>query len=100
LSDVRGLYENLQLRTKLLLSLVLVTATLTGATLLVVRQSARSQSQREIEEDTHGAFLTIQAVQHQHELILGRSGPSPNARSKKTRTARFSPFRPFNTNTR
>ncbi len=72
LTSVRGLYENLQLRTKLLLSLVLVTATLTGATLLVVRQSARSQSQREIEEDAHSAFLTIQAVQHQHELILGR----------------------------
>lgn len=72
LESVCRFCEDVQLRTKLLLSLVLVTATLTGATLLVVRDSARSQVQREIEDDTRDAFLTIQAVQHQHELIMRR----------------------------
>src|SRR5579864_4167645 len=61
---------NLRLRTKLLLSLVLSTTALTCATLLVVRHSAQSQVQRQIEQDARNAFLTIQAVQHQREMML------------------------------
>jgi signal transduction histidine kinase len=63
---------NLRLRTKLLLWLVLFTATLTSATLLVVRHSAQAQIQRQIEQDAHNALLTIQAVQHQREMLLTR----------------------------
>ena len=63
---------NLRLRSKLLFSLVLFTALLTSATLLVVRQSAQAQIQRQIEEDARNALLTIQAVQHQHQMMLGR----------------------------
>jgi signal transduction histidine kinase len=69
---LRTLHSNLRLRTKLLSSLVLVTATLTGATLLTVRHSARAQAQRQIEQDARNAILTIQSVQQQHELMLGR----------------------------
>lgn len=70
--SIRRAHRNLRLRTKLLLSLVFVTAALTGITLLTVRHSAQAQVQRQIEEDTRNAVLTIQAVQHQHELILSR----------------------------
>src|ERR1041384_519522 len=65
-------HTNLRLRTKLLLSLVLSTAALTSATLLVVRHSAQAQIQRQIEQDARNALLTIQAVQHQREMLLTR----------------------------
>ena len=61
---------NLRLRTKLLLWLVLFTAVLTCATLLVVRTSAQAQVQRQVEQDARNALLTIQAVQHQREMML------------------------------
>jgi signal transduction histidine kinase len=63
---------NLRLRTKLLLWLVLFTAALTCATLLVVRHSAQAQVQRQIEQDARNALLTIQGVQHQREMMLTR----------------------------
>src|SRR5712664_460104 len=63
---------NLRLRTKLLVWLVLFTAVLTCATLLVVRTSAQAQVQRQIEQDARNAILTIQAVQHQREMMLTR----------------------------
>ena len=65
-------HTNLRLRTKLLLSLVLFTAVLTCATLLAVRHSAQAQVQRQIEEDARNSVLTIQAVQHQREMMLSR----------------------------
>src|SRR5260370_5931056 len=63
---------NLRVRTKLLLWLVLFTAVLTCAPLLVVRTSAQAQVQRQIEQDARNAILTIQAVQHQREMMLTR----------------------------
>ena len=65
-------HTNLRLRTKLLLWLVLFTAALTSATLLVVRHSAQAQVQKQIEQDARNALLTIQAVQHQREMLLTR----------------------------
>src|SRR5260370_11164248 len=65
-------HNDLRLRTKLLLWLVLFTAALTCATLLVVRHSAQAQVQRQIEQDARNALLTIQAVQHQREMTLSR----------------------------
>ncbi len=56
----------------MLVSLVLFTAVLTCATLLVVRQSVQGQLQRQIEEDARNDLLTIQAVQHQREMMLSR----------------------------
>jgi signal transduction histidine kinase/CheY-like chemotaxis protein len=65
-------HNDLRLRTKLLLWLMLFTAALTSATLLVVHQSAQALVQRQIEEDARNAVLTIQAVQHQREMMLSR----------------------------
>src|SRR5438067_808872 len=42
---------HMKLRSKLLLSLVLVIATMTGGTLLTVRQSMQAQAQRQVEEE-------------------------------------------------
>jgi signal transduction histidine kinase/ActR/RegA family two-component response regulator len=61
---------NLRLRTKLLLSLVLITAGLTCVTLLVVRHNAQVQVQRQIEGDARNAILTFQVMQHQHQTVL------------------------------
>jgi signal transduction histidine kinase/CheY-like chemotaxis protein len=63
---------NLRLRTKFLLSLVLVTAGLTCATLLVVHRYAAVQAQREIEAGARNAMLTFQVLQHQQQLALSR----------------------------
>lgn len=72
LKDVAGALFNLPLRAKFLCSLVLVTAGLTCATLLVVRQTAQAHLQAEIEQDTHNAVTTFSALQHQHEISLSR----------------------------
>lgn len=61
---------NLQLRTKFLFSLVLVTAGLTCATLLVLRRTFQVQVQREIEGEARNAILTFQILQQQHETAL------------------------------
>jgi signal transduction histidine kinase/CheY-like chemotaxis protein len=63
---------NLRLRTKLLLSFVLLTAGLTCATLLVVRHNAQAQVQHQIEQDARNATLTFQAVQRQQQTALSR----------------------------
>jgi signal transduction histidine kinase/CheY-like chemotaxis protein len=63
---------NLRLRTKFLLSLVLITAALTCATLLVVRRTAQRRVQREIQQEALNAVLTFQIVQHEHQVALSR----------------------------
>jgi len=63
---------NLQLRTKLLLSFVLLTAGLTCATLLVVRHNAQARAEQQIEQDARKAILTFQVVHWQQELALRR----------------------------
>jgi len=62
----------LRLRTKFLCSLVLVTAGLTCATLLLVRHNAQDREQREIQEDALNVIHTFQIVQHQHQVALTR----------------------------
>ena len=63
-------FAALRLRTKLLCSFVLVTAGLTCAALLVVRQTAKSHLQKELERDAHDAVLTFQVIQRQHQIAL------------------------------
>lgn len=65
-----GSLLNLPLRAKFLCSLVVVTAGLTCATLLVVRHTAKVHLQREIEQDAHNALSTFHVLQHQHEISL------------------------------
>ena len=62
----------MRLRTKFLCSLVLVTAGLTCATLLLVRHNAQDREQREIQEDALNVIHTFQIVQHQHQVALTR----------------------------
>src|SRR5438105_5398830 len=62
----------MKLRSKFLLSLVLVIATMTGGTLLAVRQSMQGQAQRQVEEDARNSILTFQVMEQQRRLVLGR----------------------------
>src|SRR6202521_1841812 len=64
---------NLRLRTKLLLSFVLLTAGLTCATLLVVRRGAQSQTEHQVEQDARNATLMFQVMEHQHQMALSRT---------------------------
>ncbi|MGH9864794.1 MAG: HAMP domain-containing protein, partial [Candidatus Acidiferrales bacterium] len=61
---------NLRLRTKFLISLILITSGLTCAALLVVGHTAQAEAQRQIEEEAHNAILTFQVMQHQHQVAL------------------------------
>ncbi|MGH9729763.1 MAG: ATP-binding protein [Candidatus Acidiferrales bacterium] len=61
---------NFRLRTKFLISLILITSGLTCAALLVVGRTAQEEAQRQIEEEAHNAVLTFQVMQHQHEVAL------------------------------
>jgi signal transduction histidine kinase/CheY-like chemotaxis protein len=64
--------SNLRLRTKLLLSFVLITAALSCATLLAVRHVAKKHLQQEIVAETQTSVLTYLAMLHEHQLTLGR----------------------------
>ncbi len=64
--------SGLGLRTKFLLSLVLTTAGLSCATLLVVRHTAKRHLQQEIITDTRNSALTLQLLLHQREALLSR----------------------------
>jgi len=64
--------SNLRLRTKLVLSFVLVTATLSGATLLAVQHVAKKHLQQEIVSETQTSVLTFLAMLHEHQIALNR----------------------------
>jgi hypothetical protein len=62
----------LRLRTKLLLSLVVVIAALTFSTLLIVGHAAEEQVQTAIEQDTRNSVLTFQNVRAERQVELVR----------------------------
>lgn len=62
----------MKLRSKFLLSLVLVMATMTGGTLMTVRHSMQAQVERQVKEDTRDSILTFQVMEQQRRLVLGR----------------------------
>ncbi len=62
-----------RLQTKFLLSMVLITAGLTSLSLLLVRQSVRSEVRQEIFSDLQNSVSTFQSFQHEREITLGRS---------------------------
>lgn len=75
LQRLRALYTRPafpRLRTKLLLSLVLIIAGLTSATLLIVRRATESQIQKGIEKDTRNSILTFQNLRAERQLQLNR----------------------------
>ena len=59
-----------RLRTKFLLSLIVVTSGLSCATLFVVGREAKMQVNRQIQEESASAILTFQVMQHQNEIAL------------------------------
>ncbi|HMD40387.1 MAG TPA: ATP-binding protein [Candidatus Acidoferrum sp.] len=71
-SRLRETHSKIRLRTKFLLSLVLIIAALTCTTLLVVRHVAEVQVQMHVEDDARTAILTFQVVERQRQLALSR----------------------------
>ncbi len=64
--------SNLRLRTKLVLSFVLIIAALSCATLLAVRHVAKKHLQQEIVSETQTSVLTFLAMLHEHQNALDR----------------------------
>src|SRR5579864_4529067 len=62
-----------RLRTKFLLSMVLITAGLTSLSLLLVRQSVQSQITREIFSDLRNSVSTFQSFQREKEITLSHA---------------------------
>jgi signal transduction histidine kinase len=77
-----------RLRTKFLLSMVLITAGLTSLSLLLVRQSVQSQITREIFSDLRNSVSTFQSFQREKEITLSHSADLladlPNLRALMT----------------
>jgi signal transduction histidine kinase len=63
----------LRLRTKVLLSMLAVSAGLTCTTLLVVGRSVQRQARQEIARDLENSVVTFQNVQRQRERILSNA---------------------------
>src|SRR5579862_5808626 len=63
----------LRLRTKFLLSMLLISAGLTATSLLLVRRSVQGQVRREIFADLHNSVTTFQNFQQLRELTLTHS---------------------------
>src|ERR1700734_4546777 len=62
----------LGLRTKFLLSLVLIIAGLTFATLLIVGHTAEEQVQKALEQDTRNSVGTFENVRAERQIELDR----------------------------
>jgi signal transduction histidine kinase len=78
----------IRLRTKFLLSMVLISAGLTSLSLLLVRQSVQSEARQEIVSDLQNSVRTFQSFQHEQETTLSRSADLladlPNLRALMT----------------
>src|SRR5215472_9658099 len=77
-----------RLRTKFLLSMILLSAGLTSISLLLVRQSVRSQITKEIFSDLRNSVSTFQSFQREKEVTLSHSADLladlPNLRALMT----------------
>jgi signal transduction histidine kinase/ActR/RegA family two-component response regulator len=62
-----SLLSNLRLRTKFLLSMVLVIATLSGVTLLVVRQRVQQQARQDLANSASNALAMFKILEHQRQ---------------------------------
>lgn len=78
----------LRMRTKFLLSMLLISASLTSTSLLVVRHSVQAQIKQSIFADLHNSVGTFQNFQRERELTLTRSAELmadlPNLRALMT----------------
>jgi signal transduction histidine kinase len=62
-----------RLRTKLLLSLLLISSCLTCATLLIIHQTVKAQVRKQIFEDLQNSIATFRNVLHQRQVTRARS---------------------------
>jgi signal transduction histidine kinase len=78
----------LRMRTKFLLSMLLISAGLTSTSLLLVRRSVQAQVRKEIFSDLHNSVTTFQNFQRERELTLTHSAELladlPNLRALMT----------------
>jgi signal transduction histidine kinase len=79
---------SLRLQTKFLLTVLLVSATLTGTALLVVRRSVQDRVRQEIFRDLESSVLTFQQFQAERQTTLSRTAELlaglPNVRALMT----------------
>jgi signal transduction histidine kinase/CheY-like chemotaxis protein len=80
--------KRFRLRTKFLLSLLIITAGLSTATLLIVRYSVEKQVRNSLEQDLHNSVNTYQSFERQRQEALTRSAELlanlPNVRAMMT----------------
>jgi len=78
----------IRLRTKFLLSMVLISAGLTSLSLLLVRQSVQSQVRQQIFSDLYNSVSTFESFQQEQEITLSHSADLladlPNLRALMT----------------
>jgi signal transduction histidine kinase len=84
----QGTMVKLRLRTKFLLSMIVITASLTSTSLLLVRRSVQAQVRRGIVADLHNSVSTFQNFQREREITLSHSADLladlPNVRALMT----------------
>jgi len=68
-----GLVPSLRLRTRFLLSMLLITAGLTTTSLLLVRRAVEGQARENIAEGLQNSVVTFQNFQRERESLLTRS---------------------------
>lgn len=68
--EIYRIAANFKLRTKFLLSFVVVTTLLMCLSLLVVGREAHNQIDQQIEEQSSQAILMFQVMEHQHQISL------------------------------
>ena len=63
---------NLSLRTKFLLSTILVITWLTGMALLLVRESVQQHARQELASSAHNSLVMFEILQHQRQVLMSR----------------------------
>jgi signal transduction histidine kinase/CheY-like chemotaxis protein len=67
-----GILANLRLRTKFLLSMILVIAGLTWVALLIVRQTVQERARQELTTDANNSLVIFEILQHQRRMVMSR----------------------------
>ena len=80
--------KGFQLRTKFLLSMLLVSLALTGTTLLVVRRTVQEEARREIQRDLKNSVLTFQGFQRHRSFLWSVSISVRQVRTSESREHR------------
>jgi signal transduction histidine kinase/FixJ family two-component response regulator len=68
----RRMLANLRLRTKFLLSMILVIAGLTWVMLLIVRQTVQERARQELATNANNSLVIFEILQHQRRMVMSR----------------------------